>query len=60
MAIDVAVGVGNMCMSRRWKAEHVTSRIHVQTLARFVLLRFLNLTIHLYIQSVQKLSSTLS
>jgi hypothetical protein len=58
MAITMAVDVRKVCMSRRWKTEQVTFRIHVHTPARFALLMPRNLTILLYDQSVQKVFST--
>jgi hypothetical protein len=36
MALTVAAVAKNVCMSRRWKADHVGFRTHVQTLACFV------------------------
>jgi hypothetical protein len=60
MSITIVVVTKNMCISRHWKFELVAYRIHVQTQARFTLLMFLNLIIHLYVQSVQKMFSIFS
>jgi hypothetical protein len=60
MAVTIAMVTKNVCMSRRWKAEHVGCRIHVQTSPEFALLVALNLRIRLYVQSVQKIFSILS
>jgi hypothetical protein len=43
MARTVVVGIRNMCMSRRWKAEQVIFRSCIQTPVRFINLRKLTL-----------------
>jgi hypothetical protein len=43
MAVTTAVVIGNVCMSRRWKAEQVSYGIRNHLSPRFTLLMPLNL-----------------